>query len=387
MFKRAKVLGLITGVHIAANGPFLTHLQFADDTMVFCNASRDEVLNVKNILLFFEAVSGLKINFHKSVVSGVGLSHAELMAFADCLGCKSQTLPMKYLGLPLGANPRKKSTWKPVIDNFQKKLAMWKRRHISFGGRIALIKSVLANLPIYFMSLFNMPSCVVKELEKLQSRFLWGGGELQKKVNLVSWSKISICKERGGLGIKNLKLMNECLLLKWWWRFGVEKDALWRKVICCRYKLDVFSWLPSVESGTASIVWRDICLAGQRDGNLSAIFLANAKIVVGNGRTTRFWHDIWVGGLSLQSAFPSIFRISVQKIALVADIANEEGGISVSSLVTRRRLYSWEQGEWNRLVDLLGCMTINPLRPDHLSWVDNQPNSFSVRSLYSCKKS
>lgn len=58
---------------------------------------------------------------------------------------------------------------------------MWKRRHISFGARIALIKSVIVNLPIYFMSLFKMPSCVVNELEKIQSRFLWGGGEFIKK--------------------------------------------------------------------------------------------------------------------------------------------------------------------------------------------------------------
>lgn len=169
----------------------------------------------KKLLTFFEAVFGLKINFQKSVVSGVGLSQEELSSFAGALGCKHQTLPLKYLGLPLGANPRKKSTWASVIENFRRKLASWKRRHISFGGRIILINSVLGNLPIYYLSLFKMSECVLKELVKIQSRFLWGGGELKKKVNLVGWNKITKSKKLGGLGVKNLKLMNECLLIKW----------------------------------------------------------------------------------------------------------------------------------------------------------------------------
>lgn len=83
---------------MAANGPILTHLQFADDTIVFCNASLEELLNVKKLLVFFEVVSGLKINFQKSVVSGVGLSQDEMKSFADCLGCKHQSCPLKYLG-------------------------------------------------------------------------------------------------------------------------------------------------------------------------------------------------------------------------------------------------------------------------------------------------
>lgn len=86
-----------------------------------------------------------------------------------------------------------------------------------------------------------MPECVLRELVKIQSRFLWGGGELKKKVNLVGWNKITKSKKMGGLGVKNLKLMNECLLIKWWWRFGIEKGALWRKVICSKYNLDSLS--------------------------------------------------------------------------------------------------------------------------------------------------
>lgn len=92
-------------------------------------------MNVKRLLTFFEALSGLKINFHKSVVSGVGLTQDEVNICANSLGCNAEKLPFKYLGLPLGANPRKKATWKPVIDRFKSKLSSWKRRHNSFGGK------------------------------------------------------------------------------------------------------------------------------------------------------------------------------------------------------------------------------------------------------------
>ena len=66
LFKRAKEKGDINGLSVGNNGPVLTHLQFVDDTMVFCAADKEELLNIKRILRCFELVSGLKINFFKS---------------------------------------------------------------------------------------------------------------------------------------------------------------------------------------------------------------------------------------------------------------------------------------------------------------------------------
>ena len=84
-------------------------------------------------------------------------------------------LPINYLGLPLGTSPRRGVTLKPIIDSFKKKLALWKCKFLSFGGRVTLIKSVLSCLPVYYLSLFKMPMKVAKELDKLQARFLLGG--------------------------------------------------------------------------------------------------------------------------------------------------------------------------------------------------------------------
>lgn len=201
----------------------------------------------------------------------------------------------------------------------------------------------------------------------------------------MSWSKITKSKERGGLGIKDLRLMNECLILKWWWRFGVERNSLWRKVICSKYKLDVISWLPSSAPNRAlSILWKDIVFVGQRDENLFRLFWSNVKISVGNGRSIRFWHDVWVGDAALHSVFPRIFNVCSQKQVIVGDVVQGRGSYVNISLELRRGMYDWEQEEWSNLITLLNSVVLHPDKVDALEWRADKANNFSVNSLYRC---
>lgn len=77
---------------------------------------------------------------------------------------------------------------------------------------------MFSNLPVYYMSLSRMPQGIVKELNKIQSAFLWGGIDLKRRIHLVKWKDASVSKKLGGLGIRNTKTVNENLLAKWWWR-------------------------------------------------------------------------------------------------------------------------------------------------------------------------
>ena len=79
----------------------------------------------------------------------------------------SGTLPTTFLGLPFGACLNSTFVWDGVEDGFRKKLAIWKKQHISKGGRVTLIKSILSNLPIYIMSLFRLPKGVMLQLEMI----------------------------------------------------------------------------------------------------------------------------------------------------------------------------------------------------------------------------
>ena len=69
-------------------------------------------------------------------------------------------------------------------------------------------------MPTYLMSLFRLPSRVKLRLEKIQRDFLWGGGNLERRLPLVNWETICLSKEKGGLGIRNLSKFNRALLGK-----------------------------------------------------------------------------------------------------------------------------------------------------------------------------
>ena len=119
------------------------------------------------ILIWFEAVSGLKIKLGKSKLVPVIVMH-NIDLLLNVLSCKQGTLPMKYLGPPLGAKFKDKTIWNPILEKMKRRLTSWKCLYLSNGGRVTLIKSTLSNLPTYFLSLFPIPASVANRIEKLQ---------------------------------------------------------------------------------------------------------------------------------------------------------------------------------------------------------------------------
>ncbi|RVW24959.1 putative ribonuclease H protein [Vitis vinifera] len=183
----------------------ISHLFFADDTIVFCEASKEHLTHLSWILLWFEAASSLRINLDKSEI------------------------------IPVGAPNRAPSMWDGVEERVRRRLALWKPQYISKGGRITLIKSTLASMPICQMSIFQMPKIVARRLEKVQRDFLWGVGNLEGKTHLVKWEVVCTDKNKGGLGLRKLALLNKALLGKWIWRYACNKDNLWKQVITTKY--------------------------------------------------------------------------------------------------------------------------------------------------------
>ena len=68
-------------------------------------------------------------------------------------------------------------------------------------------------------------------IEQLQRNFLWSGLGDDSKCHLVNWFKVCSPIQSRGLAIRNLRYFNEALLGKLLWRFGYEREALWRRVI------------------------------------------------------------------------------------------------------------------------------------------------------------
>ncbi|KAH1193918.1 putative ribonuclease H protein [Glycine max] len=162
----------------------------------------------------FEMVSGLRINFAKSQFGAIGQPEEWCSLAADYLHCGPLQLPFIYLGMPIGVNPRRKVVWEPIIRNFEAKLNKWNHRSISMAGRITLINAVLTALPLFYMSFFRAPSAVIKRLTTIQRQFLWGGNLEGKKIAWISWQQVCAPREKGGLGIKDIKAFNRALLIK-----------------------------------------------------------------------------------------------------------------------------------------------------------------------------
>ena len=120
----------------------------------------------------------------------------DVHALAEILGCKVETLPMSYLGMPLGASHNSPSIWNPIWEKIEWKLARWKRLYLSKGGRLMLLKNTLSSLPTYFLSLFTIPTHVANKIEKLQRDFLWG----DRKIHLVGWDKVCAPIAKGAWG-------------------------------------------------------------------------------------------------------------------------------------------------------------------------------------------
>ena len=166
------------------------------------------------------------------------------------LGCKIESLPITYLGLPLGAKFKEKAIWDSVLGKFEKRLSGWRAAYLSKGGRLTLIKSVLSSIPTYYLSLFSLPASVAHKMEALQRNFLWGFFGSDFKFHLVRWNMVKKPFSIGGLGVRDLRLFNEALLGKWLWRFLNEKDNLWRKVVAIKYGTTNFGWYPSRSRGS-----------------------------------------------------------------------------------------------------------------------------------------
>ncbi|XP_022010006.1 uncharacterized protein LOC110909253 [Helianthus annuus] len=170
---------------------------YADDVVFVGDWSLNILLGLQRILKCFHLISGLKVNFHKSRLFGIGVEDREVAGMANVLNRDKGNLPCVHLGLSIGENLNLCKAWKPIIDKFSAKLSSWKANLLSFGGRLTLVNAVLTSIPLYYLSIFKAPITVINKLDRIRHSFLWGGTDNTRKLNWVAWDVVTTPKSLG----------------------------------------------------------------------------------------------------------------------------------------------------------------------------------------------
>ncbi|GKB19941.1 RNA-directed DNA polymerase, eukaryota, reverse transcriptase zinc-binding domain protein [Tanacetum coccineum] len=206
-FQRVVDAGMFTGIKINSMVN-LSHLFYADDAIFLGQWSELNIDSLVRVLDCFFQASGLRINMCKSKIMGVNVEDGMVKNAASKLGCLVLKTPFTYLGTKVGGNMSRKQAWKEVVDKVLSRLSRWKMKLLSIGGRLTLLKSVLGSMPIFHMSIFKVPSSILKSLESIRSRFFNGQDPKSNKASWVKWNKVLTPKDKGGLGVSSLFALN-----------------------------------------------------------------------------------------------------------------------------------------------------------------------------------
>ncbi|KAL0003813.1 hypothetical protein SO802_011374 [Lithocarpus litseifolius] len=143
LFNRATRTRELSGISICHGSPQVSHLFFADDSLLFCRASSQECHKLTEILSRYEAASGQKINTDKSFVFfSLNTTQETKNEVLDILGPMQDSRHSKYLGLPSIIGKSKNEVFVELKEKVGRKLSGWKEKMLSMGGKEVLINAV-----------------------------------------------------------------------------------------------------------------------------------------------------------------------------------------------------------------------------------------------------
>ncbi|KAF3788748.1 Transposon TX1 uncharacterized protein [Nymphaea thermarum] len=255
LFHHASVVGFLTPHSLSHLQNFST-LQYADDFLLFGNASRQQIVRTWLILRVFELISGLSINSAKCQLSLIHADPATILLAEACFGCKASRLPMEYLGLQITLSPPAPSFWNGMEQKLNDRLQCWQGKLLSLPGRITLAKHCLASVSLHALAVFRPPVAVLSRFNKFIRKFIWDGDRPSDR--LAHWDVVAFPRLLGGAGVTNLSRACESSLCSWWWRLATEHSPITQFIIS---KFDLPSpsvWNSSISHVSPSHFWCDM---------------------------------------------------------------------------------------------------------------------------------
>lgn len=204
--------------------------QFADDTTVFLDGSENSFKACIKILQCFSDMSGLRINFDKSVAVWIGTATGSRVKFLPDLKFVWNPLVFKSLGIffSLNISDIVHINYEGKLNQIKKILNAWTRRNLTPFGKITVIKTLaLSKLTYLFMNIPDPSEKFLDELQKLLFLFLWNG----KPDKIRRQSTFYMCED-GGISMVNVKNYLSALKINWLNRI-LGSDGKISKILTC----------------------------------------------------------------------------------------------------------------------------------------------------------
>lgn len=178
---------------------------FADDCLIACKANDVQSSALQAILTQYADVTGQMINLEKSsIIFGRGVLEENKPRVKQTLGIVAEGGEGKYLGLPEVLKSSKIQAFSYLKERMSKKISGWHAKTLSQGGKEVLLKVVAAALPIHAMSVYKIPTTVISSLHSIMASFWWSNEEYKRRIHWLSWDKLCLPKEDGGMGFRDL---------------------------------------------------------------------------------------------------------------------------------------------------------------------------------------
>ncbi|XP_058774622.1 uncharacterized protein LOC131648906 [Vicia villosa] len=289
MIKKAARKKEVYGIKVARKSPMITHLFFAEDSLLFARANLEEANRIKEILQIYERASGQVVNFNKSEVSfSKNVGDVTRANIRNGLSVSSVPNHSKYLGLQVIFGRSNKVVFSMVVERVWKKIKGWKEKFLTTAGKEILIKVVAQAIPTYVMSCYKLPILVCNEIEALIANFWWGAKKGERKLHWLSWENMAKAKSFGGLGFRGISDFNLSLLGKHYWRLLSQEESLVGKVLKGRYFPR--GSIDTCDVGySTSYAWKSIM--GARE-----VVQKGARWRIGNGEKVKILKDSWIPG-------------------------------------------------------------------------------------------
>jgi hypothetical protein len=158
-------------------------------------------------------------------------------------------------------------------------------------------------------------------------------------------------------------MFNRALMGKWLWRYALEMDALWRKVVDFKYGSMRGGWCSKEVGGSFGAgVWK--CIRRGWDA-----FPAHVRYEIGNGSKVLFWHDVWCGEILLKTLFSELFLIASGKDAWVEKNMQKQNDTILWNILFTRLVHDWEVEAVSRFFEMLYTLKVKSEGDDKMCWI------------------